>query len=495
MKFFKKVKIRAVSLLLVFTMVLGVFFQPMTAFAASSYDYPAFENLVPEGHYWFLGMYNGTIRLYVSPVRFLVGNYTGYGEAVGVAVDSKYELTSLSAVGVKSYLIEDGKWIERTLNPWDIFCCVSPRSYLTYIGCSNDIKRASDNYIIYRAQELTSASTGGGIYFTDYTEVNSLTERIKNIAQGMIGGFLSMLSDPLEAIGNVLQYVYNGVISVRDSVVSGLKSVGEHLLDLKAYWEKFAKDLWADLTDNTMTIKEKITAIKDDLLKPLKDTKDNLVIMKNRFLEFIDGFKTGVIDQIKSMVNYVVTIKDNLLNLGSTLANALSGAVFGAISSAFENIPILAEIRDNVASFVTGVLNLPQLVANKFQELFTLLFVPGPDYFDNIKVKFQEKFTFVQSIKNVATIIYEFFRDTDFTKPPVITVHLSQAKGSLNFGESAKILDMSWYAPYKPSVDVIISSIMLVAFGFRMYFRLHTVITGATAGANIVSSVHGGSEE
>lgn len=138
--------------------------------------------------------------------------------------------------------------------------------------------------------------------------------------------------------------------------------------------------------------------------------------------------------------------------------------------------------------FSTGIDWLDTLLDNLFGGLgkfFSRIFIPSSGYFERKVNALQQKFRFWESIKKTAEVFLNFFENTDFSEPPKITVNLSSATSKYDYGTSATFLDLSWYEPYKPSVDMLLSSIMWVVFAWNTFKNLPSIISGVSTAANV----------
>lgn len=129
---------------------------------------------------------------------------------------------------------------------------------------------------------------------------------------------------------------------------------------------------------------------------------------------------------------------------------------------------------------------------NGLGKLFSRLFVPSSDYFKNKVDALRQKFCFWESVVSTVEVFLNFFEDTDFSKPPKITVNLSSTTSKYDYGTSATFLDLGWYEPYKPSVDVLLSSIMWVVFVWNTFKNLPSIISGVATAANVSAQVSAG---
>lgn len=92
----------------------------------------------------------------------------------------------------------------------------------------------------------------------------------------------------------------------------------------------------------------------------------------------------------------------------------------------------------------------------------------------------KQRFDFVDSIKSLFAEMNSYLIDGSM-QVPEITINFGNAEGKYNYGGSAKVLDLSWYARYKPTVDKIIIAFTYIGFIFLLYKRLPDIISGAGA--------------
>lgn len=126
---------------------------------------------------------------------------------------------------------------------------------------------------------------------------------------------------------------------------------------------------------------------------------------------------------------------------------------------------------------------------NGFSKLFKNLFVPSDDYFSRQLASIQEHFGFWTSVRDTANVFVDFLRETDFSDPPKIQIDLSLIKSSVDYGGKVYIIDLSWYEPYKESVDVIISSILWLVFIWNTYKNLPNIIGGIGGGVQATADI------
>lgn len=121
--------------------------------------------------------------------------------------------------------------------------------------------------------------------------------------------------------------------------------------------------------------------------------------------------------------------------------------------------------------------------------LLKYLFIPSEGYFSTQLAQLQSYFGFWTSVRDTADVFMNFLKNTDFTEPPKIEIDLSLAKTSVNYGGKVYLIDLSWYEPYKESVDVILSSILWLVFIWNTYKNLPNIIAGFGGGVQASASL------
>lgn len=108
------------------------------------------------------------------------------------------------------------------------------------------------------------------------------------------------------------------------------------------------------------------------------------------------------------------------------------------------------------------------------------LFVPAEGF---IEGKFQDlasRFGLAKVIYDMGAGVSNFINDLG-SKPPVIYIDLGESRGSYELGGKVVFVDLTWYAEYKPTVDLILSAFIWLWFIWRMLLSLPGIISG-TAG-------------
>lgn len=108
------------------------------------------------------------------------------------------------------------------------------------------------------------------------------------------------------------------------------------------------------------------------------------------------------------------------------------------------------------------------------------IFVPDMENFEQKVNSVKNKFGFIENIKTIFNTITDNLLNGE-PEVPKIEINLSNSEGKYNYGDTAYILDMTWYLRYKPTVDLIIIAFAYIGFIFLVFKRLPAIISGAGA--------------
>lgn len=163
-------------------------------------------------------------------------------------------------------------------------------------------------------------------------------------------------------------------------------------------------------------------------------------------------------------------------------ANWIESIVFSTVDIIYNGKVIVEAVED------------PQDFGNLFEQFITepiigaleALFVPDENALQNAFEQLEEDFKIVGFVKETTVDIVDLFTNGAFDTPPQVKINLSDSEGQYDYGTgNVTVLDLSWYARYKPTVDAMLSSIMLVIFAWRLWHQLPNIISGS-AGAFIL---------
>lgn len=112
--------------------------------------------------------------------------------------------------------------------------------------------------------------------------------------------------------------------------------------------------------------------------------------------------------------------------------------------------------------------------------------MPDTDYVNSKFDALREKFGFANSImETIGAMGTQLSTATTADSPPQVKIDLGKANSKYDWGSTCYVLDLSWYAPYKPMVDSFLSAVMWAFFVWRLFVALPNIINGisGTSGA------------
>lgn len=118
--------------------------------------------------------------------------------------------------------------------------------------------------------------------------------------------------------------------------------------------------------------------------------------------------------------------------------------------------------------------SIVQKIVNGIKVIFVPDFSNSLDFFEKLK----SKFNFLFEVKDLVSgmfnnLVYQ-------TEPPSITIDLTTSNSKYNWGSNAIALDMSWYEPYKPSVDIFICAFCYGIFFWNLFRKLANIVSGVS---------------
>ena len=148
---------------------------------------------------------------------------------------------------------------------------------------------------------------------------------------------------------------------------------------------------------------------------------------------------------------------------------------------------------DALDSIGTSVSGIADSIVTAIESFFEYLFVPDTERFELEFRELRSSYGFVDSIVETGEALGSVFsRATmDEQEPPVIYADFGAAESEYNWGGKVKILDLSWYEDYKPTVDTVLGAILWVFFIWRIYVRLPSIISGGSGIVKLGSRLGG----
>lgn len=284
----------------------------------------------------------------------------------------------------------------------------------------------------------------------------------------------------LEGLAVPLQYLGDGLNAIKNAVVSNFTNVFTGLSVIKDA-----------IVENYENVLAGLAVIKDEMVDNLKNVTAGLTVVKN-----------AVVDNYTKILAGLTVVKDVVVENFKNVTAGLT-AVKNAVVENWQNVSaglvsVKDAIVDNWRNVVAGlstvkdaILQVPQNTWNLAFAGLEYLFVPSEGYFEEKIMATRERFLFVDCIIETVESMYDFFATTAFDVPPKFEIDMSNVNSKYDWGGKAFIIDFSWYVPYKPTVDVLLSSILWVFFAWNTFKELPSIINGFGSAINNTTDLGG----
>lgn len=281
---------------------------------------------------------------------------------------------------------------------------------------------------------------------------SSWSDQVISIVNGWLGGVLETLVPPLKAIVQGILDVVNKIESIRVWIIDHLPSFIS--TPIKAM-EDTLHGVGADILTNAL---EMGSTLKDIFLKLetfVANQADNLLP---------DFLKQAILDGLSNGLSFISGTLENFYNFH---VNGLNKVI--------NYLKSLAAIANSDDPFWVKIATL---FTKPAQDMFELLFVPDEDYFDNLHTRISNRFSVITDLEEGGEHILNYFKTASGASPPSFTITLSD-HGNFKLGNKTVTIDMSWYAPYKSTGDLLIAGAIWARFLWNIYRRLPEILHGA----------------
>ncbi|MBQ8237036.1 MAG: hypothetical protein IJZ39_02655 [Oscillospiraceae bacterium] len=165
-----------------------------------------------------------------------------------------------------------------------------------------------------------------------------------------------------------------------------------------------------------------------------------------------------------------------------TFINSLIDALWTPFRWIGEKLDALGQWLSDI---LAGVTSIPEALSALWTSVIvepvlqgiSAIFVPSAD-FVTVKVDaVLAEFPFVAPIVETGQFIGSAMSGME-TSPPIIYVDLGASRGSYELGGKVAFIDLTWYAEYKPTVDMLLSALLWIVFWWKMFKRLPGLISG-----------------
>lgn len=195
------------------------------------------------------------------------------------------------------------------------------------------------------------------------------------------------------------------------------------------------------------------------------------------------GYPIGIADTLEETLNlsqediwagnssFTSTGTDTGADADKTTIGLLGGIkdIIGKIRSAVDAIP------DSIADVIAAVKAIPVAIA----EAIAAVFIPAEGYVSDKWSVLMDEYPFIEDMTDSFEDLQNFLLNLGET-PPIIYINLGATRGSYNMGGVVKLVDLTWYAEFKPTVDLILSAFLYLWFYWRLMLALPGIIQGTS---------------
>lgn len=189
--------------------------------------------------------------------------------------------------------------------------------------------------------------------------------------------------------------------------------------------------------------------------------------------EWYNSIFSSISDWVGSVLEGLATpfegIAQGIVNLGNHFSNILD--YLNPFSDNF--------ILKNVIDFLGNILNyinpfsedfFGKKIVEMFSSLFEYLFIPTEDHFSNINTKINEKFGFVEQIKQLVSQL--------FSTPATLSEEEYPTWEITYEGTTVNIVDFTAFDKFRGILHTIIIGVMYISFLLRFHRRIPGIIGG-----------------
>ena len=153
------------------------------------------------------------------------------------------------------------------------------------------------------------------------------------------------------------------------------------------------------------------------------------------------------------------------------------GTISDAIDDAIEGTLAGEDTGTFLDKLVDALMAPLRWVVDALLDGIKALFVVSDTFFATKVEALAAKYTYLDTFLLLGGDLKDFFV-TLGASPPIIYIDLGAAVGPYYYGGKTAFLDLTWYAQYKPTVDLIISAFIYLWLAWRVWNNLPGLIQG-----------------
>lgn len=275
--------------------------------------------------------------------------------------------------------------------------------------------------------------------------------------------------DSYENVGELLNYVSSlskQLSDLKDAISDSNKEQTGQIISSIESQTKIVSDGIAEVVTTVKAQTDAISDVTDAVNAQTGALQDVLAGINDQTLAITDPLK----DILSELRDLSITLpKDLTISIPEDKLN-VNVAIPDISAEVINNIEVKQDykaLQDTISDAMSGTL--------------ADVFVPSAPVVDAMVDNYHHKFGFVDDIRTNMDNVKKTFMG--ITPTPYLKIPIMKTKSAYDYGFGDYfILDLSWYAVYKPYGDKIISAFMWLFFIWRMFIKLPGIINGAAAG-------------
>ena len=199
-----------------------------------------------------------------------------------------------------------------------------------------------------------------------------------------------------------------------------------------------------------------------------QDIEDAVLGIPGKLKTYFDDLKTAVLGIPDKLKTYFDDLKTTVLGIPDKLKT-----YFDDLKTAVLGIP------DKLEAFFTDLKTSIVSLPAKLEELFVRLFVPDEEKLQLLVDNFYDQFPWIEAIIVGARSCYNLLVDISdgSTCPEPYVVNVEYMGKNMEI----TLIDLSWYEPYKPTVDLFLTGFIMFGFIWNLFFHLPGILSGVPA--------------
>lgn len=201
-----------------------------------------------------------------------------------------------------------------------------------------------------------------------------------------------------------------------------------------------------------------------------------------------DGWLSSILEWLKRIWNSIISLASSITNPITTAISNLVASITSLWDTATTAITSsISDVIGSLADILEWIYAFPSELWQAIVDALSACFVPSEGYLDAKITELRNGFPLFDSIIDTATVLKNFFVSFGST-PPIIYIPLGDST-SWVLGGTTIFVDLTWYAQYKPTVDLLISAFLWLFFLWRVFLSLPGIIRGTSGLVGSISVI------